>query len=129
MAIEPFKRMPDMCQRERREGKWDFGGFSIHFLDTAHLMDALAYITARGQGTDFTLGITNILGTTYRVAKEFPPAAQCAIQVVLTPDSPVRPSWLWRVVQMVDNPGAKDVIMAQGNLIYRDELGWSFNEY
>lgn len=110
---------------------------TILFTNPAHLADSLAYVRTIGKETEFLAAINGVCRLFWHDAaprKEFtggpegvePAVPGGVIRVTFAPDTPRAPSFAWRAERILDQPGAKNIMLLHGGLIYWiDSHTWS----
>jgi len=136
--IEPTSAMETFYQDLNRSQCWPRRSLSVIFERPDHLMDSLLFCQKRGQLDQFMLAIGGLLRMFVNDAAGRsgfkggpdgvePPVPGQVVRLTFGPDSPRRPSFIWRAEIIPDKPGAKHQMILHGGLIYRDNGGWSIH--
>jgi hypothetical protein len=102
---------------------------TILFTSPAHLADSLAYVRKIQKEQEFLNAINRVcllfwhdaaprLAFTGGPDGPEPAVPGGVIRVTFAPDTPRAPSFVWRAERIVDKPGAKNIMLLHGGLIY-----------
>lgn len=96
--------------------------FRVEFGNPHHMRDALAFVKNNGQEAELMANLTRLW------SMFLPDSMTHDIRVVISPDSPRRPSFAFSAwSKRPDQDWKQERLVLAGGLIYRDEQGWSIH--
>lgn len=114
------KLMDEANQRSRRTISSGLTSLKVEIANPHHMRDAIAFVKNKGQEHEFFAVFSRVWGMFLLDAMTHD------IRVVISPDSPRRPSFAFTAwSKQPDQDWKQERHVLSGGLIYRDEQGWS----